>query len=106
VLFLDVDNRLVRHEVVQRKVALHPVAQFRGTDREQMAVATMQPQTGDGRRGLHRISRSFQKNELHQPGELRDVLPKVKLGQLVTANDPIKIILRIKRPEMPAESMV
>ena len=91
-MFADIYNRLVRNKIIQGKALADPVPQFRGTDGQQMSVATMQPQAGDIGMIPHRVTRPFQKDELDQSGQFGDIVTEVEFRQLVTPDDPVKFV--------------
>jgi hypothetical protein len=98
---LDVGNNSLGTEVVKRQATPDPMAEFAGTDLDQMAIATMKPESGDIRRLLGRMPGPIEKDELNQPSQFGDVFPQVHPGQLVAADDPEQLIIGKKRPEMP-----
>ena len=53
-LVLDVNNRLVGHEVVEGEPQPGALPQFGGIDRQQVPVAAVQAQAGDVGAGLAR----------------------------------------------------
>ncbi len=50
--------------------------------------------------GPHLEAWTLQKNKLHQANALIDIFPEMQFRQLVTANDPMKFIMRIQRPKV------
>src|SRR5450631_2069714 len=66
-----------------------------------MAIAAVELQAGYVGGRLHRVARPLEEDELNNPRELPDVLPEVELWELVSADDPVELVVRIKGPEVP-----
>jgi hypothetical protein len=78
-VFADVHNRLVRDEVIQGKPAADAVAQLRRADGEQVPIAAVEAQSGDGRGGLDGVAGPLEEDKYDELGELLDVAPRLEL---------------------------
>src|ERR1700722_9388246 len=65
-----------------------------------MPNAAMETQAGNVRPRFDRKARPLEKDKLHQLRQFLDVLPEMKLRQLVAPNDPIELVQGKKRPEV------
>jgi hypothetical protein len=65
-----------------------------------VTIAALQSQVCN--RGLRPNWKAWplEKDEFHQPGELRDIFPKMQLGQLVSTDNPVELIVWVERPEI------
>ena len=61
----------------------------------------MQSQPRNRRSDLRRVPRALEEDELHQLGELLNVLPQMELGQLIAADDPEELIVGKRPPKVP-----
>ena len=91
----------MRDEVNERKVATGAVPQFGRAYGEQVTIAAVQPQARDAGGGFHGKPRALKEDELHKLYQLAYVLPQMELRELVTPDDPVKVVVRVESAEMP-----
>src|SRR4051794_20530854 len=65
-----------------------------------MAVAPVEPQAGNRLHRSHGVPWAFKENKLDQRRQFLNVLPEVKLWQLVATNNPVKLVVREEPPKM------